>query len=221
MVTYKEYLLDMITESTAGDNVKDVLVETVLEATEVSQLDYVEDFLEAAKADDLTLKEKQDASGASTARKDGKNAGSEYDIEGYTAAEKRYEEGLKLIEEGEIEKGAKICGEASRKAYTIIGKAAQKLYDSDDIEKELNVLIEVCNEFDKKCKSGDITASDAKTLGNKILVKIKLVGKKVKAAFSKLKEKITKEDALDAVFEGAASGYMSDKDLEFLSEALI
>lgn len=221
MVKYKDYLLNMICESDLEADDIDLLTEAVTNADSIEDLDAIEEVLtEAAKTKDLTLKEQQDASGATTAPDNGKNRFNQKDLQKALDAQEKYEKGLKMIEDGDIEKGAKICGEASKELYTILGKIAKQFRDSDDIEKTLQEFSDAIEEFDKKCKSGDVTASDAATLGKKILVKIKLAFNKVKSALSKLGTKATKESTLDMIAEAAADGYLTDDDLDFLSDAL-
>lgn len=178
--------------------------------------------LEEADAKELTLKEQQDASGATTASDDGKTNNNEYEISGFADLENALENGIAKIGDGDLEKGYKLVLKASEDAVKTYIIAIDKLSDKDGIKEDIDDIKAQTKELEDECKSGEITASSAKTKANKIRVKVKLVGKKIKAAMSKggKNEKPTTESALESIFEGASDGYLEDSDVTFLVNAI-
>lgn len=223
MITYKEYLLNMIAESTMDSDTADALTESVLESEDISELDTIEErIVEAAKGDDLTLKEQQDSSGANAAPDNGKNQYqfTKKDIEQLDKISEKYERGIEMLQKGDIRNGSKVCAEVCKDAAAILGRIAKKCKGADETFATIAEFSDMVLELDKEAKRGDITASKATTLGKKILAKIKTAENNLKTLVSKQKPTATKESALNAVFEAASDGYLNDDDLEFLADVL-
>ena len=176
--------------------------------------------LEEAEAKDMTLKEQLDAGGASTASDDGKNINNEYELKGFEEVEKKLIEGIDTIGEGDIEKGGRACLSACTKAIIVYTKALNQIEESDDIKTQITELREDVENLKKECKSGDITASNAKTLANKIRVKMKLIAKKIKSSLHKEHTKTTTESVLGEIFENVTTGILyNDDEIRFLVES--
>ena len=217
MDTYRDYLLTMIAESSEDDEVKEIFIETVIGATDVDELDTIEEYLEKAEADDLTLKELQDSNGGTSADNDGKNKFTVNDIPGYNKAEEEYEKGLDIISDGDIMGGLRVCILSSKKIAASVNNAIRSVPEKD-VKNVLEDVSERLKEFQKECESGDITASEAMTCGRKILVKLKLAAKK--AATLLTGRTLTRESTINAVFEAAADGYLSSDELVLMTSIL-
>lgn len=176
--------------------------------------------LEEAEAKDMTLKEQLDAGGASTASDDGKNINNEYELKGFEEIEKKLIGGIDTIGEGDIEKGSRTCLSACTEAIVVYTKVLKQIDEADDIKTQITELREDVENLKKECKSGDITASDAKTLANKIRVKMKLIAKKIKSSLHKERTKTTTESVLGEIFENVTTGILyDDAEIRFLVES--
>ncbi len=247
---YKDYLLDLVLESTLDpdtmgnciemieslENIKEVasfgssLTDALelYESGDISKEDFDEIMglmVEEVEAEDLTLKEKLDKSGASTSKIDEKKNPSEYELDWYEGIEQKFSESIDIIGD-QLVKGVDTLTSAIN---DYVGKAMNsvKVIDSEDkktIILEIGKMKDDVKELKADCKSGKIDGKEAKTRANKIVVKAKLIVKKIRGALDnvlKKKDKVTEESVLNAIYEASAEGTIDVDDVEFLTSALM